>query len=106
MISGVYNFLIKQNERRENDNPLYFFVYDYLMNHYGGLQKTAEKKFRSIISSSLCYEDKLPKIRMFLRLITILYHDPYEFDGIELNFYLDTMKKIDEESKKDPGKFS
>jgi hypothetical protein len=32
MISAIYTEILKQGDRRRNNNPLYFFLYDYLIN--------------------------------------------------------------------------
>ena len=32
MISAIFTELLKQGDRKKNNNPLYFFLYDYLIN--------------------------------------------------------------------------
>jgi hypothetical protein len=32
MISAIYTEILKQFDRKKNNNPLYFFLYDYLIN--------------------------------------------------------------------------
>ena len=73
------------------------------MSHFGGTSNNAERRFRALISSSLNYQETTPKIRMFLRLLSILSHDSYELDGSDLNVYLESMRKLDDENKKEPG---
>jgi hypothetical protein len=74
----------------------------FLLYRYGNLQKNAEEKMFNIIRTCVWYQD-YPRVNMFLRLLSIIDDQPYEFDGSDLDFYLFCLTGMDEDNKQNPG---
>lgn len=90
LISGLYSELLKKKER----GGLFFFgcLYDYIFTRMGGSKGFTESKILQLIRSCLAYIN-IPKIRLFMRLLTIQAEDAMVG---ELAIYLEMMESIDD----------
>ena len=89
-ISGLYSELVKKKEKAKTF--LFGSLYDFIYTRMGGNRSYTESKVLQLIRSCLLLCN-IPKIRVFLRLLTI--HDSEKLDG-EFALYLEMLEFLDD----------
>ena len=100
LISQLLTELIKLKFKKQgNLNPLFFILYEYLMQRYGNNRERAEGKMIKIMQGCKTHFE-LPRVRNFARLLSILPDktDPLSstYDGNDLEFYLNYFMQLDD----------
>ena len=100
IISQVLTELIKLRHKKQgNVNPLFFILYEFLMQRYGNIRDRVEEKILKLIQGCKSYLD-LPRVKNFAKLLGILNDNGNRlystYDGNDLGFYLDFFMQLDD----------
>jgi len=99
-ISQLFTQLIKLKFKKQgNLNPLFFILYEFLMQRYGNSRERAEGKMIKIFQGCKTHLE-LPRVKNFARLLSILpdKNDSLfsTYDGNDLDFYLHYFMLLDD----------
>ena len=99
-ISQLFTELIKlKYNKKGNLNPLFFILYEFLMQRYGNIRERAEGKMIKIFQGCKTHLE-LPRVRCFARLLGLVPDKKNPllsiYDGNDLDFYLHYFMQLDD----------